>query len=240
MKTRELLSGFLFAVALTASSSVLAQVKIGSNPTTIGANSNLEIEATNARKVIINKTDGTLTIQNTPVGIGSDSLLTVNASGLVHSIPSSAFKQNLGISGAFRVARNLSNQTIGQNTTAVSLYDTESYDENNEMDPATGIFTVSQTGTWMLQGKAIYTVNTGSNSITMLLEASTDGGVTWERQTSYHQGDYGTGSSYTLSVNFLEYVTAGTKFRITNRTCTGCTTTAYVLSKQSFIGVRIR
>jgi hypothetical protein len=60
MKTTKLLAGFLFAAALTASSSVFAQVKIGTNPMTIEANSNLEVEATNGNKTVIQKDNGNL------------------------------------------------------------------------------------------------------------------------------------------------------------------------------------
>jgi hypothetical protein len=63
-----------------------AQVKIGSNPTTIGANSNLEVEATNARKVIVNKADGTVVIENTPLGAATDRYLSVDASGNVRAV----------------------------------------------------------------------------------------------------------------------------------------------------------
>ncbi|WP_147300426.1 hypothetical protein [Dyadobacter luteus] len=45
-----------------------AQVKIGTNPTTIGANSNLEVEALNNKKVIVHKDNGTMVIENTPLG----------------------------------------------------------------------------------------------------------------------------------------------------------------------------
>ena len=66
--------------------SVQAQVKIGTNPTTIGANSNLEVEATNNKKVIVHKNDGTMVIENTPPGSITDSMLSVDAAGNVRSI----------------------------------------------------------------------------------------------------------------------------------------------------------
>ncbi|MCF2445025.1 hypothetical protein L0657_13745 [Dyadobacter sp. CY345] len=53
----------LFAAMLFASSSVFAQVKIGTNPTTINAANNLEVEASTAgRKTSIDKTTGQVTI----------------------------------------------------------------------------------------------------------------------------------------------------------------------------------
>jgi len=47
MKTTKLLAGFLFAAALTASSTVFAQVKIGDNPATIDPSAVLDLESTN-------------------------------------------------------------------------------------------------------------------------------------------------------------------------------------------------
>jgi hypothetical protein len=63
-----------------------AQVKVGSNPTVIGTNSNLEVEATNAKKVIVNKADGTLILENTPTGAITDKYLSIDALGNVRSV----------------------------------------------------------------------------------------------------------------------------------------------------------
>ena len=68
MKTNQLLSRTLctalFAAAITfGSSDAFAQVKIGTNPTTIDAANNLEVEASTAgRKTSIDKTTGQVTI----------------------------------------------------------------------------------------------------------------------------------------------------------------------------------
>lgn len=91
MKTNQLLSRSLcsamFAGILLFSSSVFAQVKIGTNPTTISANSNLEVEATNGKKVIIRKDVGTAVIENVPAGATTDGIMTVDAAGNVRQIP---------------------------------------------------------------------------------------------------------------------------------------------------------
>lgn len=76
MKTTALFSALLFTIGLAVSPASFGQVKIGTNPATIGANSNLEVEAANNKKVIVNKSDGTVVIENTPVGTSADKLFT--------------------------------------------------------------------------------------------------------------------------------------------------------------------
>ena len=63
MKTIRLLSAVLLTMLLTAASTAFAQVKIGTNPTTLDPNSNLEVEAsTPGRKTSVHKTTGQVTI----------------------------------------------------------------------------------------------------------------------------------------------------------------------------------
>lgn len=60
---KSIITGGLLFAGLLLSSSVMAQVKIGTNPTTIDPNNNLEVEAsTPGRKTAINKTTGQVTI----------------------------------------------------------------------------------------------------------------------------------------------------------------------------------
>lgn len=56
-----------------------AQVKIGANAKTIGTNSNLEVEATNGKKTIVDKATGQVTIQDGTEGAGK--VLTSDATG---------------------------------------------------------------------------------------------------------------------------------------------------------------
>lgn len=89
MKTQHLLSNAcgskvaraLFTVVLLTGCSVaFAQVKIGTNPTTIEPNSNLEVEAaTPGRKTKIDKTTGQVTITDGTEGAGK--VLTSDATG---------------------------------------------------------------------------------------------------------------------------------------------------------------
>jgi hypothetical protein len=79
--SRAKLTSALFAVALLfGSSAAFAQVKIGTNPTTIEPNSNLEVEAsTPGRKTKIDKTTGQVTITDGTEGAGK--VLTSDAAG---------------------------------------------------------------------------------------------------------------------------------------------------------------
>jgi len=90
----------LFAAALLFNSSEsFAQVKIGSNPTVINAANNLEVEAINNKKVITDKTTGTLKVENKPLATITDSIVTRGADGELHQISASRLleQQNIPI-----------------------------------------------------------------------------------------------------------------------------------------------
>jgi|GEM_PF-6137971 len=73
----------LGAVTICATNAI-AQVKIGSNPTFISNNTNLEVEASNGKKVTIAKDLGTVTIDNIVEIVTSPGFIMVtNADGLV-------------------------------------------------------------------------------------------------------------------------------------------------------------
>lgn len=74
----KILSAATVVALLSTSSSVFAQVKIGSNPATIGSSSNLEVEATNGKKVIVDKTTGATTVQSLTTASATDSIVTAN------------------------------------------------------------------------------------------------------------------------------------------------------------------
>ncbi|NBA78876.1 hypothetical protein GOQ04_25210, partial [Emticicia sp. ODNR4P] len=63
-----------------------AQLKVGNNPSTIGTNKNLEIEATNGKKVHVNKDDGRLYIDNSGSGSMVDSVMLRGTDGEVKQI----------------------------------------------------------------------------------------------------------------------------------------------------------
>jgi hypothetical protein len=80
MKTIQLVSTLTIGFLLAATTISSAQVKIGSNPTTIDPNSNLEVEAsTPGRKVKIDKTTGQITIADGTQGEGK--ILSSDANG---------------------------------------------------------------------------------------------------------------------------------------------------------------
>lgn len=85
MKTKQLLPKTFYTVLLgvamlLGSSNAFAQVKIGTNPTTIEPNSNLEVEASTAgRKTKVDKTTGQVTIADGTQGAGK--VLTSDAAG---------------------------------------------------------------------------------------------------------------------------------------------------------------
>ncbi|WP_420153873.1 hypothetical protein [Siphonobacter sp.] len=80
MTPKQLLGTACFVGALLTSSGLMAQVKVGTNPTTIETNSNLEVEAsTSGRKVKVDKTTGQMTIADGTQGAGK--VLTSDANG---------------------------------------------------------------------------------------------------------------------------------------------------------------
>lgn len=147
MKTNQLLHKVLkagiFASVLLCSNSLFAQLKIGSNPTVIGANRNLEIEADNGKKVIVNKVDGTLVIENTPDAATDDKFLKIDAAGnvkkLAQFVPmvkvaaqNSSGSNTLGVNGIQRM-------TLNPSANYVSLY-----------DAALKEFTIAETGLYLV------------------------------------------------------------------------------------------
>src|SRR6266700_3278778 len=94
-------------IAITACHPVAAQVKIGSNPTTITAGTNLEVEATNGTRLRVNQADGKtgigtttaptnqlhvkaatdpLRVEGLQAGTSSDNFVTMDATGVFHSV----------------------------------------------------------------------------------------------------------------------------------------------------------
>ncbi|WP_159471530.1 hypothetical protein [Dyadobacter sp. 3J3] len=92
MKRKLQFSSKHFAVTLVSafilsSSTLFAQVKIGANSTTIGANSNLEVEATNGNKTVITKDagkliiDGNVQIKTLPAAASADKNVSTDVNG---------------------------------------------------------------------------------------------------------------------------------------------------------------
>jgi hypothetical protein len=124
----------------------MAQVKIGSNPTTIDPNNNLEVEAsTPGRKTAINKTTGQVTIQDGTEGTGK--IFTSDAVGGAswQSVSLTAFAASQGGRENFPQSANagqLGNITFPGETT----------DPTNSFTPSTGTFVTPAAGHYVLFG----------------------------------------------------------------------------------------
>ena len=110
-----IVAAFLFGAANISN----AQVKVGSNPTVIGTNRNLEVEAGSGQKVFVDKTDGTFTIENTPMSTNTaDRTIGVDATGKVITIPNTTVPSapHLRFEGDFwTYTKVTSNPTIALN-----------------------------------------------------------------------------------------------------------------------------
>ncbi len=63
-----------------------AQLKVGSNPTTLTTNKNLEVEASNGKKINVNKDDGRVFIENKPSASLTDSVVMRYSDGEIRQI----------------------------------------------------------------------------------------------------------------------------------------------------------
>jgi hypothetical protein len=145
MKTSTLFSAFVITMGLLVSSVSFAQVKIGSNPTTIDPNNNLEVEAsTPGRKTAINKTTGQMTITDGTQGAGKVFTSDANGGGSWQAAGPSVYVE----------ASNAGAQTIiGGSEFNRIVMPTEIIDIGNNYDPATSQFTVPTTGYYMVMGR---------------------------------------------------------------------------------------
>ncbi|GLU56950.1 hypothetical protein [Dyadobacter frigoris] len=140
---------FLFTL-LSGSSAVLAQVKIGTNPTTINAANNLEVEASTAgRSVSVDKTTGKVKIADGSEG--NAKVLTSDANGVATWIAPSAQDSPV----LFSVS-NSTNQSVGFQVTAKADFGVTNYDKNNNFNLTTDEFTVPSNGTGVYQVSTMY------------------------------------------------------------------------------------
>ncbi len=136
--SRTKLTSALFAAAmLVGSSTAFAQVKIGTNPTTIEPTSNLEVEAsTPGRKTKIDKTTGQVTISDGTEGAGK--VLTSDAAG--------------GASWQNPLAGAMVNGTTGNNVNITNSAANQYYSGGSITFPKAGTYMV--TARWMMPNAA--------------------------------------------------------------------------------------
>jgi hypothetical protein len=184
-----------------------AQVKIGTNPTTIEATSNLEVEASTAgRKVKVDKTTGQMTIADGTQGNGK--VLTSDANG-------GASWQNGGANcGSFEATRSTA-QTVdilNNSTPPTTLVATnEVFDPLNAYDASTGSYTVPATGYYSFSGAAVDIIDGAYNATrhsTLALVVAKQATAPTVLSRSVQQAEpYGYGTWNNVSC--LTYLTAG-------------------------------
>ena len=131
----------LGAAMLLGSSNVFAQVKIGTNPTTIEPNSNLEVEASTAgRKTKVDKTTGQVTIADGTEGAGK--VLTSDAVG--------------GTSWQNPLSGAMTNGTGGNPITVTNTGGVQTY--------SGGSITFARAGTYMVTARWIITGSPATTS----------------------------------------------------------------------------
>ncbi len=154
METKQLLSVALFITAMAVSSASFAQVKIGTNPTTIEANSNLEVEGSTAgRKMKVDKVTGQVTIADGTQGEGK--ILTSDAVGgsrwEAPSVQDTPVFLSVNKTGT-------ANQQLGAGGTLTQVnYGTKAFDKSANFDLATDSFTVPANGAGYYQISGSYT-----------------------------------------------------------------------------------
>ncbi|GAB4016841.1 C1q-like domain-containing protein [Spirosoma koreense] len=156
---KSLLSKTLLATAtivalFSASSSVFAQVKIGTNPTIIGANNNLEVEAsTTGRKTTVDKTTGQVTIADGTQGTGKVFTSDAVGGGSWQNVKLTAF------AGAVtQVRQTMTTSSLPSIYTPV-VFQAETTDPTNAFTPSTGTFVAPVTGLYQVFGSTQFDNN---------------------------------------------------------------------------------
>lgn len=135
---------FFTLAALVFFSTAQAQVKIGANTSTIETISNLEVEAANGNKTIVNKATGQVTIQDGTQGAGK--VLTSDSTGA--SSWQTIASQNTPV--AFSVKQVSSGQQVPANSQIVIAFSTKTFDKGSNFSTTTNRFTVPSVGYYIL------------------------------------------------------------------------------------------
>ncbi|PSL31536.1 hypothetical protein [Dyadobacter jiangsuensis] len=151
MTTKRTIKGLIGGAVATiflaaAPDHAFAQVKIGSNPTVIGSNSNLEVEATNAKKVIVHKSDGTVVIENTPQGAATDKLMSVDAAGNVRALTLDEVNTPVATRPYLRLKGAVITAVTGSNVFVTNL--AAELQNNVNYTAGTGAITIQEAGVY--------------------------------------------------------------------------------------------
>jgi len=235
--SRASISSALFAIALlTASSAAFAQVKIGTNPTTIDPNNNLEVEAsTPGRKTSVNKTTGQVTITDGTQGAGK--VFTSDANG-------AGSWQTSGVGCASFDAKGADTTTpvvdTGVYTPVKLVAGNVSYSASGAYNSATGEYTIPENGFYIFHGSVgTYNVavgNTGTRNTSIDLVSDAKGLLS---HTVSPELSYGVGAWQ--DVTSANYFTAGDKvsFQINSDHVSGVKPDSVTTAAIFFSGTRI-
>ncbi|WP_342085936.1 hypothetical protein [Dyadobacter sp. OTU695] len=215
MKTRNLLfktsrakiTSALFATALfLGTSAAFAQVKIGTNPTTIEPNSNLEVEAsTPGRKMKVDKTTGQVSITDGTEGAGK--VFTSDANGGGSWQTSGAGCASFDASGS-NTTTPVNNP--GEFLPVKLIANNVAYAPSGAYNGATGEYTVPENGFYIFHGAAgTYNVaagTTGARNTTLQLVSTSKGLLSY---TVSPELNYGVGAWQ--EVTSANYLMAGDK-----------------------------
>ncbi|OZI07672.1 hypothetical protein BWI93_13210 [Siphonobacter sp. BAB-5385] len=166
MKPKQLLGTACFLAALLTSSSLFAQVKVGTNPTAIETASNLEVEAsTTGRKVKVDKTTGQLTIADGTQGAGKVLTSDANGGASWQAAPSQT-------SPVWIYAKQSTTQTIS-GLTPID-FNIETADRGSNFDPSTDKITVPSSGIYQISC-GTKKINTNAGGFNMALYVFVNG-----------------------------------------------------------------
>lgn len=214
MKTKQFIYKTMGAVMVAAAmllgtSSAFAQVKIGTNPTTIDPANNLEVESSTAgNKVSVNKTTGKVTIADGSQGSGR--VLVSDANGV-------ATWQNKDITcssfDAFRTGSQdvpLVDAGVGTYTTLIP--DNEVYDAAGAFNTATGEYTVPESGFYTFKGSCgdyITGITIPTRNTTIAIHSAARGNLAFAvvQNQPYQSGSWNniTSSNYLVAGDIITF-----------------------------------
>lgn len=236
MKTTTLFSAIILTLGLAASSVSFAQVKIGSNPTTIDPNNNLEVEAsTPGRKTAINKTTGQVTITDGTQGAGKVFTSDANGGG----------SWQTGGAGCASFDAKGDNTTTpvvdaGVFTPVKLIANNIVYSPSGAYNNTTGEYTIPENGFYLFHGSVgtydVPTGHTGARNTTIQLVSTSKGLLSYSVTAEL---DYGVGAWQ--EVTSANYFTAGDQvsFQINSDHVSGVKPDSVTTASIFFSGTRI-